>query len=167
MSQEDLRANLMALGFPREQVEKALELSEGNADTAFELLSCGGLSEISAEVVPAKDYKLVVLVRMDLGMGTGKIAAQVAHAALGAAASVNRRIREDWNEGGEAIIVLSVRSLGEMTELQTAASAAGINTCMIRDAGRTQVEEGSATVCGIGPDEIPKIDQITRHLRLL
>jgi len=167
MSQEDLCGTLMALGFPREQVLKALELAEGNADTAYELLSCGGLSDLSAPVPAPKDCKLVVLVRMDLGMSTGKVAAQVAHAALGASASTNSRMREDWSEGGEAIIVLSVRSLGEMMELQTAATAAGINTCVIRDAGRTEVEQGSATVCAVGPDEIPKIDLITRHLKLL
>ena len=158
-------ANLVALGFPREQVLRALEISEGNPDTAYELLACGGLADEDQQ--SDRQCKLVVLVRNDLQMGVGKVAAQVAHAALGAAGTANASLKRDWDEGGEAIIVLSVQSLEEMTQLETAAKTAGINTHVVRDAGRTQVEAGSATVCGIGPDEVAKIDQVTRHLRLL
>ncbi|CAF1543725.1 unnamed protein product, partial [Rotaria sordida] len=39
-------------------------------------------------------------------------------------------------------------------------------TCLIRDAGRTQIEPGSKTVLGIGPAPSKLINEITRHLKL-
>lgn len=159
---ESACSSLEALGYPRAQVLKALEIAEGNIDTAVELLSCGGLNDLEP-----RQCKLVVLVRSDLQMTVGKIASQVAHAALGAANTADSGIRSDWDEGGEAIIVLSVSSYEEMAQLESSARSVHLNTYIVRDAGRTQVDPGSATVCGIGPDEVSKIDQITRHLRLL
>jgi peptidyl-tRNA hydrolase len=38
---------------------------------------------------------------------------------------------------------------------------------MCRDAGRTEVPQGTRTVLGIGPDYAPKIDQFTSNLKLL
>jgi peptidyl-tRNA hydrolase len=127
-------------------------------------LSCGGLNEEEKE---PQSYKMVVLVRSDLDMGIGKVASQVAHAALGASGRCSATVRNAWDDGGEAIIVLAVRSFDEMMQLEASARSAGVGTYIVQDAGRTQVAEGTATVCAIGPEAVGKVDQITRHLKLL
>lgn len=45
--------------------------------------------------------------------------------------------------------------------------AAGIETTLIHDAGRTQVEKGSATVLAVGPASVAAVDKITGNLPLL
>lgn len=47
------------------------------------------------------------------------------------------------------------------------AARRNLNHCLIRDAGRTQIAAGSATVLAIGPALVAEIDAITGHLKLL
>lgn len=47
------------------------------------------------------------------------------------------------------------------------AKAAGIETTLIYDAGKTQVERGSATVLAVGPASVAAVDKITGNLPLL
>eukprot|EP00358_Blepharisma_japonicum_P006902 CAMPEP_0202942418 /NCGR_PEP_ID=MMETSP1395-20130829/2619_1 /ASSEMBLY_ACC=CAM_ASM_000871 /TAXON_ID=5961 /ORGANISM="Blepharisma japonicum, Strain Stock R1072" /LENGTH=78 /DNA_ID=CAMNT_0049638663 /DNA_START=153 /DNA_END=385 /DNA_ORIENTATION=+ len=78
---------------------------------------------------------MVALVRTDLGMGIGKIAAQVAHACVHAYRTSDPRLVERWDYSGDAKIVLKVDSLEELLEYSEKAKAAGINTAIIKDAG--------------------------------
>lgn len=84
----------------------------------------------------------VILVRTDLKMGVGKIAAQVGHAVLGA---YQRALKKHphrvtrWEEGGTAKVVLKVKDMEEMQKLADSAEKDGLTVCMIHDAGRTQV----------------------------
>jgi len=55
--------------------------------------------------------KQAIVVRSDLKMGKGKVAAQVAHASLSAAEFARQRKPgwyEGWKEGGQAKIVLKL-----------------------------------------------------------
>ncbi|HKT22898.1 MAG TPA: aminoacyl-tRNA hydrolase, partial [Nitrososphaerales archaeon] len=55
--------------------------------------------------------KQAIVVRTDLGMGKGKVAAQAAHASLSAAEAARERKPkwyDAWKEGGQAKIVLKV-----------------------------------------------------------
>ena len=47
---------------------------------------------------------------------------------------------EFWEEYGQAKVVLKVNSKEEMLELESKARNIGLNTCVIHDAGRTQVK---------------------------
>ena len=52
--------------------------------------------------------KLVILVRTDLGMGKGKIAAQVGHASVTASMNKNSQWINKWLDMGQPKIVLKV-----------------------------------------------------------
>ena len=62
--------------------------------------------------------------------------------------------------------MLQVDSLEQLLLLEECAKSIGLNTYHVEDAGRTQVDPGSITVCAIGPDSDSKINQITGSLKL-
>ena len=112
--------------------------------------------------------KLTLVVRGDLGMGRGKIAAQAAHAAVAAAlASIGTPEFTSWLRDGQPKVVLRVASEDELHTIADQAAAAGLPVQVIHDAGRTQVAEGTPTCCAIGPAVDSKIDAITGELSLL
>ena len=114
--------------------------------------------------------KQSIVVRSDVKMGKGKLAAQVAHASLSAAEEAqNRRPKwyDDWKTGGQAKIVLKVDSEEVLRELLQKAKAAGLPASLIEDRGLTQLEPGTVTCLGIGPAPEPDLDAITGKLKLL
>ena len=114
--------------------------------------------------------KQAIVVRTDLKMGKGKVAAQVAHASLSAAESARQRKGawyEGWKEEGQAKIVLKVDSEAELDELFRKARSAGLPASLVEDRGLTQVEPGTVTCLGIGPGPDETVDEITGKLRLL
>lgn len=112
--------------------------------------------------------KLVMAVRTDLGMGRGKIAAQVAHAAVTAAlASLGCGDFAAWLEEGQPKVVLRAVSGEQLQEIAGQAAAASLPVQVIQDAGRTQLAPGTPTCCAIGPAEAARIDAVTGELSLL
>ncbi|KAH8903967.1 PTH2-domain-containing protein [Coniochaeta sp. PMI_546] len=127
---------------------------------------------------PGEECKLVLVVRTDLGMTKGKIAAQCGHATLacyktllqdsqknpaGPAAKLLKR----WERHGQAKIAVQTKSQDEMLELMGKARSLGVTAEVIADAGRTQIDPGSLTVLGVGPAPKSVVDKITGHLKLL
>jgi peptidyl-tRNA hydrolase, PTH2 family len=114
--------------------------------------------------------KQTIVVRADLGMGKGKVAAQVAHASLGAAEEARLRRPSwyhDWKEGGQAKVVLRVSSEAELKELMMKGRRAGLPTSLVEDKGLTQVDPGTVTCLAIGPAPDQEVDMITGKLKLL
>jgi PTH2 family peptidyl-tRNA hydrolase len=114
--------------------------------------------------------KLVVCVRTDLGMGKGKIAAQVGHASVKAAEAARRQDQSTskaWKDAGQPKVVVTVTGSGELDEIRREARAANLPTQTVTDAGRTQLEPGTTTCLAVGPADAGKIDPITGHLSLL
>ena len=114
--------------------------------------------------------KQAIVVRTDLGMGKGKIAAQVAHASLSAAEEAMERRPEwysDWKLGGQAKVVLKVTTEAELRDLFRKAKTVGIPGALIEDRGLTQIEPGSVTCVGLGPGPDGDIDKLTGTLKLL
>jgi peptidyl-tRNA hydrolase, PTH2 family len=109
--------------------------------------------------------KQVIVVRADLKMGKGKIAAQAAHAAVSAAdKSPNKR---DWVAAGQRKTVVKVAGEKELLAILQKAREAGIPSALIEDAGHTQVEPGTKTCVGLGPSSEEELDRITGDLKLL
>ncbi len=117
-----------------------------------------------------EECKLVLVVRTDLGMTKGKMAAQCAHAALAcykALLSSSSSLLHRWEATGQAKIALQVGGEEELQLLRAKAVSVGLCARVVRDAGRTQVASGSVTVLGVGPGPRGVVDGVTGGLRLL
>jgi peptidyl-tRNA hydrolase, PTH2 family len=116
------------------------------------------------------EYKMVLVTRSDLPLSAGKLAAQVAHAAV-ACALLTKKNKPGWFakwqwEGAKKVVV-KVESLEDFFPLEEQAGRLGIMTMIVTDAGHTEIAEGTQTVLGIGPAPNTLIDQVTGELPLL
>lgn len=112
-------------------------------------------------------YKQVILVRQDLKLPKGKLAAQCAHASVDAVLKSDKKIITAWKEEGMAKIVLKVKDERELVKYFQSAKEQGLTVSLITDAGRTVVAPGTRTCVGIGPEEEEEIDKVTGKLSLL
>lgn len=116
------------------------------------------------------EYKMVIVTRMDLDLSPGKLAAQVAHAAVACALDTKRE-NSKWfskwqNEGGKKAVV-KVDSEQDFYSLKEKAEELKIVAHIISDAGHTEIPAGTNTVLGIGPAPNNIIDQVTGKLPVL
>ncbi|KAK7518741.1 One of two mitochondrially-localized peptidyl-tRNA hydrolase [Phyllosticta citriasiana] len=119
-----------------------------------------------------EECKLILVVRTDLKMGQGKVAAQCGHATLACykaflRTAPNSPVLKRWEHYGQMKVALKCTSEDEMQMLQAQALSLGLCAQIIHDAGRTQIAAGSATVLGIGPGPVSVINQVTGGLKLL
>ncbi len=115
-------------------------------------------------------YKLVVVVRDDLDLSCGKIAVQVAHASVECAIRAiknSKKIFDEWYREGQRKIVVMVKDMDDLLFLKDKAEKFKLITCLIRDAGLTEVPPGTVTCLGIGPGDEQTINRVTGNLPLL
>lgn len=112
-------------------------------------------------------YKQVILVRQDLKLPKGKLAAQAAHASVEAVLKSDSDLVKRWRAEGMAKIVLKVKDENELVKYFQQAKEEGLAVSLITDAGRTVIAPGTRTCVGIGPEEGEKIDSVTGELPLL
>ncbi len=112
-------------------------------------------------------FKQAIVVRSDLGMGKGKVAAQASHACLAAYKKASAHARGKWEAGGSEKIVLKVGSERELAEVFEAGRRAKLPCVLVKDAGRTQIPSGTATAVAVGPALEAEVDAITGKLKLL
>lgn len=113
--------------------------------------------------------KMVLVVRTDLKMGPGKIAAQCGHATLGAFKRATKQDPQNlklWEKYGQAKIVVKAPDDKTMFELEKKAKQSNIVTYFVADAGKTQIAAGSRTVLAVGPAKEKDVNAITGHLKL-
>ena len=111
--------------------------------------------------------KQVMVVRTDLKMGKGKIAAQCCHGSIGAYKRTSPEKIKKWENEAYAKVVCKVGSLDVLLEIKKQIAQRNISYYLVVDAGRTQIPTSSVTVLGIGPDEDEIIDEVTGDLKLL
>ena len=115
-------------------------------------------------------FKQIIVMRSDLQLGKGKIAAQASHACLGAYKKVLKShpdLVKSWERIGQEKVVLKVNDGEELIEFFQRAKDKGIPVEMIRDAGRTQIEPGTITCFAAGPWYEEELDEIFSTLKLL
>lgn len=110
--------------------------------------------------------KQAIVARADIGMGAGKLAAQVAHAALQASEAADRSVRDDWRGDGQKKIVLRGESKRQLFALADSAESEGLPYAVIRDAGHTQLDPGTVTALAVGPASADRVDRLTGELAL-
>ncbi len=111
--------------------------------------------------------KQVIVMRSDLNMSRGKLAAQACHASLGSFKKTEDSKLRKWEEEGEKKVVVKVNELSTLYEIYEIAKKSGTATYLVKDAGHTELASSTVTCLGIGPDEDEKIDKLTGDLKLL
>lgn len=125
--------------------------------------------------------KQVIVIRKDLNMRKGKIAAQVAHAAMKVFFDWGDWVDHDcfeianlpspmvtWMKGAFTKVVVSVNSEEEIYDLAKRATDLDIPHAVIIDNGLTEFRGNKTTTCiAIGPAESETVDQLTAGLPLI
>jgi peptidyl-tRNA hydrolase, PTH2 family len=114
-----------------------------------------------------EDYKQVILVRQDLKLPKGKMAAQCAHASVDAVLKSDKKVVKDWRMEGMKKIILKVSDEKELLKYNQIAKENGLVTAVITDAGKTVVAPGTRTCLAIGPDKEDNIDAVTSELKMI
>lgn len=117
--------------------------------------------------------KLVILARKDIHMSIGKLCAQIIHAALGVIIDLAfkdfkkfKSTIKEYIKNGSPVIVLKVGSEKDLVHYYEQAKSANLQTKLIIDAGKTELEPGTKTCIAIGPAKIKEIDNITGKLNV-
>ncbi|MFB6202899.1 MAG: peptidyl-tRNA hydrolase Pth2 [Candidatus Nanohaloarchaea archaeon] len=111
-------------------------------------------------------YKQAIVLRQDLDMSTGKMVAQACHASLKAYRNSSEEEMSGWTSGGEKKVVLAANE-EQIMERKRRADRKDITAALVKDAGRTELDPGTVTALGVGPDSENKIDGITGDLGLV
>jgi len=116
------------------------------------------------------EYKMVIVMRTDLGMSVGKMIAQACHAAVACneqAKKTHSRQWARWRDEGAKKVAVEAESLEELRGLARRAEELDIVSVLIQDAGHTEVAPGTTTCLGVGPDQSQKVDRVTGSLPLI
>ena len=112
---------------------------------------------------------MVLIVRSDLKLSSGKIVAQTGHAAVEVALKAKRNegdLLTRWRSEGARKIALKVPDEDSLKRLYDEATDAGLVTYLVKDAGHTEIPPGTLTVVGIlGPRR--SVDILVGDLSLL
>jgi peptidyl-tRNA hydrolase, PTH2 family len=125
------------------------------------------------------EHKQVIVLRKDLNMRKGKMAAQAAHASMAAILNqgnydesvftlvLDERIKP-WLSGRFKKIVVSVNSESELEAIYNQAKEAGMVCSLIVDSGLTEFNGvATKTAVAVGPDTEEKVNAICGNLPLL
>ncbi|HWQ20493.1 MAG TPA: peptidyl-tRNA hydrolase Pth2 [Methanotrichaceae archaeon] len=113
------------------------------------------------------DFKQCIVIRTDLKLSPGKLAVQVAHAAVLALERADNSTISEWKSEGQKKVVLKVANVQELFRLREDAQRAGLPAALVVDAGLTEIPPGTVTCLGIGPGKNVQMDKITGKLSLL
>lgn len=128
--------------------------------------------------------KQVIVIRKDLNMNAGKLAAQVAHASLGIFTqefknnnsnelnikfdlnNKHDKAKLEWLKGRFTKVILYVKSEKELLDIHTKALNNNIPNCLIEDYGFTCFNEPTKTCLALGPCYPEDLIELTKKLQL-
>ena len=113
------------------------------------------------------EFKQCIVIRDDLKLSCGKMAVQVAHAAIMSLERADKSTAGRWRSEGQKKVVLRVANVQDLFKLREDADRAGLPCAIVADAGLTEIPPGTITALGIGPAPSKQMDKVTGNLRLL
>lgn len=131
------------------------------------------------------EQKQVIIMRKDLKMNRGKIAAQASHACMkiffdrvknifynedgSADVTINfTKEMELWRQGPFTKVCLQVHSEEELLDIYNKAKEKELPVALITDSGATTFHNVPTNTCiAIGPADSDKIDEVTGDLKLM
>ncbi len=116
------------------------------------------------------EYKQVLVIRTDLKMSRGKLAVQIAHAAVSAAEEARKHspiLWRKWLGEGQKKVAVKVVTEADLLALRKKAERARLPVYLVRDQGLTELPPGTVTALGIGPARTQAVDKLTGELPLL
>lgn len=116
------------------------------------------------------EFKQCIVVREDLKLSAGKLAVQVAHAAVMAvekAEKNDKSVVSDWKSEGQKKVVLKAAGVLDLFRIKEDAKRAGIPSAIVVDAGLTEIPSGTVTALGLGPAPNKLMDKVTGKLKLV
>jgi PTH2 family peptidyl-tRNA hydrolase len=116
------------------------------------------------------DFKQCIVIREDLKLSAGKLAVQVAHAAVMAverAEKMDKTAVSSWKAEGQKKVILKVPGVPDLFRLREDAERAGIPCAIVADAGLTEIPAGTITALGLGPAQNKLMDKVTGKLKLV
>lgn len=138
--------------------------------------------DINKQKIGEDETKQLILVRKDLKMQQGKLAAQVAHASLmsflnACSKKQNKRVtsyevfafscEEEWLNNASTKVVLAVKNENQLLKYQKIAEENAIPNALITDLGRTCFNNQETVTClGIGPFDNETLDTLFKRLQL-
>ncbi|CAM9190783.1 unnamed protein product [Ectocarpus sp. 8 AP-2014] len=143
----------------------------GSGSRASAFPAAAGWGETS---LSGPNLTLALLVRLDLGMSPGTLAAQCAKAALAAARKAEGSGRSDtlavWREAGESMIILGAEDAANLDTILMFGASSHLPITMVRDkqaAWVGNVRADTCTVAAIGPAPMSSLRAIAGGLRVL
>lgn len=113
------------------------------------------------------ELKMWLAIRTDLNMSPGKLAVQSGHAFGGLYSGLDYSILRRYREGASPKVAVQVDGEVALRQVQTEAWRLGIGAYLVIDAGRTELEPGTPTVCAFGPARRIDLSSFLKRLRLL
>ena len=110
---------------------------------------------------------IYLVVRTDLKMRPGKIAAQCGHAVEYLALHTPKPVMQEYCRHGHSKIALKVATLEDLECIRDECHRNRIQYHTVEDHGLTQVPAGSRTVLGIGPVRKENVPKAVAALKLL
>jgi PTH2 family peptidyl-tRNA hydrolase len=100
-------------------------------------------------------------------MSTGKKCVQCCHASLGSYKKAEKSVVKKWELEGQKKVVLEANSKEEILKFYNQVKKGKIPCFLVEDAGLTELEPGTITALGIGPEKEETLDKITGKLKLV
>ena len=160
---------LIELGYSMEKIEEALKVTNSEEQALEYLISLEDQWEDqnSQDEPENEEVSMFILIRDDLKMSDGKMAAQVGHGVLGTylkALNLTHKITQKWELSGMKKRFFFTDKEQSLLNVYKMAKTANLPCILIADAGRTQITPGSKTVLAIGPSLVISFDQKGRRL---
>ena len=114
--------------------------------------------------------KLIIAVRQDIKLSSGKLCSQVGHAVQEAVLTCKKednKLLKKYDKDGSVKICVKAFDASHLENLVKEAENLGLITALIEDEGRTELDRATLTCCAIGPGESYLIDKVCKSLKLL